>query len=432
MPKKKTHEEYVKELSEKNPNIEVIDKYANTKTKILHRCKIDEYEWMVAPSNLLTGFGCPKCAGNIKKTHEEYTKEVRHINPAIQVVGKYKNATTNITHKCLLCNFDWEAIPSNILKGHGCPKCGIKKYSIQKIKTHQEYCLEILKINPNIEVVETYKGSKVKIKHHCLIHDVYWKAIPSNILKGCGCSKCGNEKISNKHKKLKKIYIEELKQFNSNIVLVGEYINSTTPVLHKCNKHNVIWNMAPISALRGSGCNLCGIEKYSYTNRKTNEEYIEELKIKNPDIISIEEYKDALTPIMHRCLKCNNEWFARPSNILFGKGCPTCNESHGENRIKLYLNSKNIYYIRQKCFEECKDKRHLPFDFYLPDYNKIIEFDGKQHFEPIEYFGGEEHFKIQQKHDKIKDNFCKNNGISLLRIPYFKNIEEELNNFLFI
>ena len=63
-----------------------------------------------------------------------------------------------------------------------------------------------------------------------------------------------------------------------------------------------------------------------------------------------------------------------------------------------------------------------------------IEYDGEQHFKPIEYFGGEAHFKIQQKHDKIKDDFCKENGISLLRIPYYKfdNIEEELNNFIFI
>ena len=64
----------------------------------------------------------------------------------------------------------------------------------------------------------------------------------------------------------------------------------------------------------------------------------------------------------------------------------------------------------------------------------MIEYDGEQHFRPIEYFGGQKKFELQQKHDTIKNEYCKNNGIPLLRIPYFKydNIEEELNNFLFI
>ena len=74
----------------------------------------------------------------------------------------------------------------------------------------------------------------------------------------------------------------------------------------------------------------------------------------------------------------------------------------------------------------------LPFDFYLPKYNSCIEFDGIQHYEPVEHFGGQESYDYTVKHDKIKNEYCKNNGILLLRIPYYKNVEEELNNFLFI
>ena len=100
----------------------------------------------------------------------------------------------------------------------------------------------------------------------------------------------------------------------------------------------------------------------------------------------------------------------------------------------MWLDKNNIFYEPQMRFDDCCDIKTLPFDFYIPSLKIAIEYDGKQHFEPIEYFGGKESFEILQKHDAIKNEYCKNNGISLLRIPYYKynNIEEELNNFLFI
>ncbi len=97
MSKKKTHEEYVKELAETNPNIEVVGKYVDSRTKISHRCKICNHEWAAAPDKILRGRGCPKCAGNIKLTHEEYVEKVKNINPNIEVLGKYTNYTTVVS-----------------------------------------------------------------------------------------------------------------------------------------------------------------------------------------------------------------------------------------------------------------------------------------------------------------------------------------------
>lgn len=85
-------------------------------------------------------------------------------------------------------------------------------------------------------------------------------------------------------------------------------------------------------------------------------------------------------------------------------------------------------YVKKK-FEDCKDKKPLPFDFYLPNNVICIEYDGEQHTKPIDYFGGIESYECTVRHDKMKNEYCKNNGISLLRIPYNKNVEEELNNF---
>lgn len=99
-----------------------------------------------------------------------------------------------------------------------------------------------------------------------------------------------------------------------------------------------------------------------------------------------------------------------------GIGCPICKLSKGELRIKNYLDENKIKYVRQKKFRECKDKRMLPFDFYLPSENICIEFDGEQHFAIINYYGGTTNFEEIKKRDNIKNYFCEKSGITLIRL----------------
>ena len=115
------------------------------------------------------------------------------------------------------------------------------------------------------------------------------------------------------------------------------------------------------------------------------------------------------------------------ANHIIGKqGCPLCSESKGERFIKLWLKERNILFIPQKKFAECKNKKQLPFDFYLPDYNTCVEFDGIQHYVISEWFGGKKVFDYIQLNDKIKNEYCSKNNIHLLRIRYDDNIEEKL------
>ena len=111
-----------------------------------------------------------------------------------------------------------------------------------------------------------------------------------------------------------------------------------------------------------------------------------------------------------------------------GYRCPHCNESKDEKEIAKILEKYNIPFETQYRFCDCKFKYTLPFDFYLPNYNCCIEFDGEQHYVSKEYFGGEEGFKKTKIRDGIKDDYCKDNDIKLIRIPYweFDNIEEIL------
>lgn len=118
-----------------------------------------------------------------------------------------------------------------------------------------------------------------------------------------------------------------------------------------------------------------------------------------------------------------------PSDLKYGYSCPICSESKGEKVIRQYLEKNNIDFKQEHRFIDCRYKLPLPFDFYIPDYNLCIEFDGIQHFEAFNHFGGKEKLKTTKKRDKIKNNYCKENEINLLRIPYWElgNIDKILN-----
>lgn len=419
--RRKTHEQYVEELKSKNPNIEVVDNYINNATKILHRCLIDGHEWTVAPATTLQGHGCPICGGSIKKTHGQYVKELKEINKNIKVVDTYINIKTPILHKCLIDGHEWYATPNNILSGKGCPVCGGTIH-----RTHEQYVNELKLKNPSIITIEPYINNATKIMHKCLIHNYEWKISPHNTLNGCGCPECKKEKskkiLTYSHEK----YIAKLLKVNENILVCETYVNAHIPILHKCLIDGHEWKVAPCSLLQGHGCPVCATMIAGGKRKKTHDQYIKELITINRDIEVLGEYIDAKTPILHRCKKDKHEWYVRPFSVLQGSGCPKCSTSRGEKIIEKWLNKNNIQYNHQKIFQDCKHIRPLPFDFYLLNYNICIEYQGKQHYEPIEYFGGQKPFENQVLRDNIKKQYCKEHNIILFTIPYFSNVYEEL------
>lgn len=362
-----------------------------------------------------------------KKTQEEYVAEVAIKNPTVEVVGEYVGANIPILHRCIIHDVAWNAYPSSILKGHGCRCCCGDKLRAQKIKDHQQYVEEVLEINPNIKVIEQYRGNNIKILHQCLIDGYEWKARPGNILYGKGCPKCSGHITRTDEE-----YKSELHLINPNIQPIEEYIDTRTKIKHICLIDGYIWNVAPYSTLAGYGCPKC-----AGNIKRTHDEYVVEVEEVNPDIEVIGTYINANTPITHMCKVHNREWNATPNGILAGYGCPECRESSGERQIRQWLEKHNISYTFQKIFNDCKDQKPLPFDFYLQQYNICIEFDGRQHFMPVDFANKGEEWAMEllllvQRHDEIKNQYCKDNNIHLLRIPYFKNVEKELEEFLFI
>jgi hypothetical protein len=260
-------------------------------------------------------------------------------------------------------------------------KC--KKYDINIGYKQQNGFLEIIDLLPN---------SKVKcLCHNCNKYCIYDRCdVRNSKYRTCGC-------LSN---------------------------NKICPIC--ISKHNK----------RVQICSKCGY-KFDKNCKSFAEEHKELLKewdyeknIINPHyIVHKSKYK-----IFWICKKCNNSWQCKISNRTQGKhGCPKCSSSKGENLLESILNKYNIVYNKEQIFDKCKDIKNLRFDFYLLDYNLCIEYQGEQHYNNrLSSRYNEEFFANIQKKDNIKRDFCKNNNIKLLEIPYWeqKNIEDILKKEL--
>ena len=175
----------------------------------------------------------------------------------------------------------------------------------------------------------------------------------------------------------------------------------------------------------------CGCLKRKNT-RKINFIDLTGQKFGKLTVISESDYKpegDGHTRWNCQC-ECGNTCIVSGKQLRSGqtKSCG-CLKSSGELKIIEILYENQVEFQTQKTFEGCKHIQILKFDFYLPKYNTVIEYNGVQHYEPIEFLGGEERFKQQQINDGIKKKWCQEHGIHFVEISY-KDYEQIDYNYL--
>lgn len=296
-----------------------------------------------------------------------------------------------------------------------------------KQRTHEEFVNEVNKLYPNLKVLSLFTETKNRVRVLCKECGTESNPLAQALVqKTFCCQEC--RRIKNKEN-----FIRQLSDINSNINVVGEYENNRTKIECLCLVHNKTFKMTPANLLRNHGCPKCATDSRRKVFAKTHDEFLSELKEISPQISITSQYQSAHKKIDCKCLECGFEWKAAPHSLLRGDGCPNCIlPSKGELAISSYLDDISVEYISQKRFDDCRNINPLPFDFYLPEYNACIEFQGKQHYEVVEHFGGEKDFKIRRKRDNIKVEYCRKNQIELLCIPYwdFDNIKQIINCFL--
>lgn len=295
-------------------------------------------------------------------------------------------------------------------------------YTIQNIK-------HLLTIeNRNIMLLSNeYENSYTKMHVKCLIDGYEWYSTSGNLIAGNGCRVCAKNytptfeefksdilhKYYDKYKNLN--FIKESYKTISNYMIVENQYGACwiKPEKMKIGRTPTIESaLCPNLYFKNQAKEIHG-NKYDYS------------KV---------EYNGSRVDVIIIC-KEHGEFLQKPANHLNGHGCSHCSVfSMAEVRICEVLNKYNINHVRNKKFHGLVGVRggSLSYDFYLPNFNILIEAQGQQHEKSIPFFGGEENFNRQKEHDKRKYNYATTNNYDLFEIWYYdyKNIENMLINKL--
>ena len=291
--------------------------------------------------------------------------------------------------------------------------------------TQEDFIDRCLQGNPNLDYSKViYQGTKKKVIIICPKHGEF-NIIAGDFLKSFKCPKCSQNIPTTEE------FIERCKVHYPNYDYSETiYTNKTNNVIVKCPKHNCIWEPMAQNLERGQAmCPECKKEKYQQLFAISNDEFIEKAKQihQNKYDYSKCQYINMRTKIIIIC-PIHGEFEQDPNNHLKGCGCPKCKRSKGEEQVSSFLKDHDILFQEQYIIPY--NNKKILVDFYLPNYNTFIEFNGKQHYIAMDYFGGTLRLEQQQARDQFLREYCVNNNINLIEIKYNQSVEDVLKEKL--
>lgn len=369
-----------------------------------------------------------------KKTHEVFVEEVyKAVGDEYTVLSKYVKAKIYIKMRHNVCGYEYEIYPDSFSAGRRCRRCRDEKAGRSKRKTNEQFRKQVADaVGDEYTFLDSYETAhkNLRVKHNICEHE--YKVTPHNFLAAKGGKRC--PKCAGNTKKNTDIFKQELfKLVGDKYEIVGEYKNARTHITMRHNECGHEYKVTPhVFKGKDSRCPKC-----FKNEKKTQEQFVKEVYAMVGNEYSVlGEYQNSQRKIKMKHNDCNHEYDVTPSHFLNSKRrCPKCNESKGEKLIGEWLIKNNLKYETQYIFDDCKYKNTLRFDFAVFRRNELIlliEYQGEQHYRAVEWFGGETAFKIAKKRDEAKVEYCTQNKIPLLCIPFweFNNIKEILEDKL--
>lgn len=405
--------------------------YDGTTKKMKFKHRVCGNIFYMTPKNFINGQRCPECA-RLKRINANIIP-IAEDDKNFLIKNNFKlinwnGCTKKSKFKCMKCNYEFEMTINQLKNTLSCPNCSISK--VNKINCN------ISKYNKKLEEVgfeiipEYFHGTLKKSKFKCLkcgkIQNGYYYNILYQSYR-CECSKCKSHIDIDYYKEK----LKELKLDKEYYMYEDTYINSKTKMKFKHLKcGNIFWKTPTDFFSNNQHCKYC-------TNLGSiTPEILNDLLIENnlSLVSSINQNISKKKLFKVKCILCNNVFTTSVRYIIANGNTCGCNRSsNGEISIENYLNDKNIRYIKEKKFKDLVYKGQLRLDFYLPDFNIAIEYDGIQHYKRIDWFEKDISFEEIRNRDSAKNKFCYDKGISLIRIPYFNydQIDIILDHYLY-
>ncbi|MDK0740175.1 hypothetical protein P7A62_00485 [Clostridium perfringens] len=339
-----------------------------------------------------------------KEVYEVFCELLENAN--YKLISEYVNNSSKVELECDKAHKYFVA-PRNFKSGSRCPICYSNHTELAKL----DFIKQVEK--EGYKVIGEYKNATTKVEIECNKQHRY-KVTPNNFKRGYRCPIC-----SGKSKEYAKL--DFIKQVEKNgYKLIGNYVNNSTKIELECNKGHRYF-VIPNSFKKGFRCPICS----GFHSETSKLDFIKQVESENYKVIG--KYVNSYTKIELECDK-HHRYFVIPSSFKSGNRCPYCNTvSHGEILAKKILDEYSCKYETQKKFDGLVGLNggQLSYDFFVDNY-LLIEIQGEQHYKSFKYYGGEEKFKRQLEHDRLKREFAKEHGYELLEIPYFGSNKLEI------
>lgn len=303
-------------------------------------------------------------------------------------------------------------------------------------KTQEEFEEEVHAIDDTIKILSKYHNPTSHIKCECMVCGNQWKPTASSLLRGNRCKNCHNTKGRRNEKMTTESFRNRLAESRQDVILLGEYHGAHTLTKFKCLVCGDAWDGEPTKILNWyTGCPTCGNRKRGQSNAINQDDFVRRVNEKTPNFVVLGEYENNRTPIKMKCLKHNEIFYGNPRCVLYkgGNACPKCNDSVGEKILCSILDEHNIHYNTQHTIDGCVYIEKLKFDAFDVDNNIAYEYQGEQHYKPVNFGGvdddtAKENLRINQTRDRAKKEYCIEHNIPLIEIPYWER--DNMRDFL--
>lgn len=397
--------------------------FVNGKTPVEVECGECHNRFNVRLQSYVKNSRCGKCAdrkrGIKKRVPEEDVRKLMEERGDTFVKLFFVKSRARVEFICGSCKKNFTLVYFNYQKREGC-RCQQTNFKLDYgyIKKYIEEQGEVLKSD---KILSAISLMEVECNQCNEIYKISW----DQYKRGGKCRLCNPYK-----KKTTDEVRETIENRGDNLISI-EFKSCNDKLEIKCGNCDEVFEMTYNLYRKSNGCQICALEN-RIGKITHSQEYVENyIKEHGDELVS--KYVRMQDEIDIKCGVCNKLFIMTFHAYKIGDSrCPCITISKGERIIKEYLEKNNIKYIHQKKYPDLRRILPLSFDFYLSDHNVLIEFDGSIHFKQNELLGGEKAFNDRRDSDIIKNIYCLDNNILLLRISYnyIKTIEIILDNYL--
>ncbi|MDW6058168.1 hypothetical protein SAZ11_08700 [Streptomyces sp. FXJ1.4098] len=393
-------------------------------------CRVHGSFWQTPHNHVRQKSGCMRCSGNHQATTEEWISRARSVHGDVYDYSRvdYKDAKTKVVIVCSE-HGEFEQSPSNhVSQKQGCRKCvGLHSPSTEEwIKRARAVHGDKFGYDSVV-----YLNNHTKVAIQCAAHGYFEQTPKSHAALKQGCPRCAGKGITTSE------WVECAQAVHGDRYDYSqvELRRTDEPVAIICSVHGA-FDQTPHDHVGGG----CGCPKCACRGRLTyaNDDWINRSRAVHGDLYDYSELNYAGQDVKCRVICATHGTFhVTMSNHIYNRsGCPLCFGSKGERLVARVLDDLGVSYSPEWSHPTCRSSQPLLFDFYLPSFEALIEFDGIQHFKPVKWCDSmtdeqaEAMYLATQRRDQIKNGWAAFNGYPLLRVSELKRAGAQVSDFV--